>query len=103
MAVVALFAGCGANDAHLNERIALWESKVAAEVPLGTSRADLNRWASANGIAPAAGGAREISGIVETLSADGLVCSKWHILVAVNVDASDRVVSSKISKAGTCL
>ena len=103
MVAVTFVAGCGANDAHLNERIAVWETKVAAEVPPGTSRADLNRWASANGIAQAAVGAREVSGVVETLSADGLVCSKWHILVAVSVDGSDRVASAKVSKAGTCL
>lgn len=96
-----LCAGCG-KDTQIAQRVEAWERQIAAEIPEGTSRAELNRWASAHGFEPVKAKEREFAAVVETIKSGGPVCSEWRILVSVTI-ARDRVGRSKVSQAGNCL
>jgi hypothetical protein len=102
LCVVAI-AGCSHDAPRVDERAATWEKRVAAELPHGAPRSDVEAWAGKNSIVLASDLERKQRATLEVLRGDGLVCSKWHIDLVVTYDSSDRLSVAEVKKLGVCL
>jgi hypothetical protein len=99
---VFLLFGCGPATPSAEERANSWQQRVNSELPIASPRSAVLAWAQKNAVRLSDEGPSRQRGALETLTGDGIVCSKWHISLALSYDASDTLQSAKVEKAGLC-
>ncbi len=102
LSVVAL-VGCAHGSSAVEEHASAWERRVAAELPQGTGRAEVEAWARKNSIVLSNDGPEKQRGVLEILPGDGLVCSKWHTELRLTYDPPEHLRIAKVEKLGVCL
>ncbi|WP_346837031.1 hypothetical protein [Microbulbifer sp. SAOS-129_SWC] len=99
--ILLVLFGCSSNDAVV-EKEHEWRTKLEQFQPIGKTRKELFDWQNKNGVQldsfPHKKGI-----ILESIEGDGLVCSKWNIYLAIDVDSNEKISSYSVSSAGTCL
>jgi hypothetical protein len=94
-------------NAHLEERRAYWEAKVARELPVGTPVSTARAWIAANTAdEPSVGEQdRELATTLEYLPVPGVPfpCSAWMVLLHIEWDGDGRITKPAISTPGMCL
>ncbi|WP_045856724.1 hypothetical protein [Teredinibacter purpureus] len=101
LSVIVSLISCSSSGA-VEERQEFWLQKISEFKPVGKTRSELFEWQKTNDIPlnsfPNKGGV-----ILEVIEGDGLVCSKWHILLSIDVDSNDLISNYSVTSAGTCL
>lgn len=97
---IAMLSGC-ASPESISAAEKKWKAKLVAYQPLGKGKKDLFSWLRENDV-PMNSFPREAI-ILESIAGDGIVCSKWHVLLSVEFNDSENIESYDILSAGTCL
>lgn len=97
---IAVLSGCSSPKSISVAEIR-WKAKLGEFQPIGKGRKDLFSWLRENDV-PMNSFPREAI-ILESIAGASFVCSKWHVLLSVDFNASERIESYNISSAGTCL
>jgi hypothetical protein len=93
--------GCSSTDL-VKVKEQNWRVKLEQFQPVGKTRLELFNWQKENDIPldsfPHKGGV-----ILETVEGDGLVCSKWRVMLLIEIDSNERISTYAVSSTGTCL
>jgi hypothetical protein len=105
--LVALVA-CGSSPALKDERVQVWERKLAQELHVGMSRGEVQAWGDANHLRfheqhwngkTDLAASDQIPGRFSLLTG----CAGWAILIYVFLDDADRMTGSVVHSGSVCL
>jgi hypothetical protein len=101
LSLILISISCSSSGS-VEERQEFWQKKIEAFEPVGKTRSELFDWQINNDVPlnsfPNKGGI-----ILEVIEGDSLVCSKWHILLSIDVDSNNLISNYSVTSAGTCL
>ena len=101
---LCLLAACASAGNNVQERKAYWERTVRLEVPVGTSRDAVVRWATGRSInltyAPES---HELHGPLEYVQVNDWVCKGWSLTLVVTLNSADTIASESVKTYGNCL
>lgn len=96
----AVIVGCSSGEA-VDAKEQEWRARLEQFQPVGKTAGELFSWQLANGVRlnsfPNAGGV-----ILEAVEGDGLFCSTWHVLLSIEVNASNQITEYSVSSAEAC-
>jgi len=100
-------ASCGNNEnLKLDERVQHWKLVLDENVPLGTSKEAIDKWASENSIEFSENPTlMKLFANVEQVPDTGIgfPCSEWNIILEVQLDKNRLSKSNSISTVGSCI
>ncbi len=107
LTIIILLSGCGENtNPLLDERMQYWEVTLESNVTKGASRESIEQWALKNSIEfienPET---KKLYANVETITDSGIgfPCSKWNIILEIQLDENEVSIGHSISSVGTCV
>lgn len=111
--VLLLAAAIAQASSPVSERADYWRQRLAQELPVGTSRGEIQAWVSKNHLTAADRletheliiGLESVPAAKPTglSSASPTVCKGFGISATVKFDAEDRLASARVETAGNCL
>ncbi len=97
---IAVLSGCASTESiSVAER--RWTEKLDKFQPIGKTRKMLLMWLMENNVPINSLPKEEV--ILESITGDGFVCSKWHVLLSVSFNVSENIETYSVSSAGTCI
>ena len=101
---LCLVSACSSSGNKVHERQAYWERTVQAEVPPGTHRDAVLKWAEGRSIRLAySPDSRELRGPLEYVPVNDWVCKGWSLTLEMTLDSADTVASEAVKTYGNCL
>jgi hypothetical protein len=99
-----VLASCASSGNKVQERKAYWERTVRLEIPPGTSKDALNKWATSRSITLAyAADRRELHGPLYYIETNDWVCKGWGLTLVITLDSNETVASETVKTYGHCL
>ena len=97
--VLIMISGC---TNELEVRKAHWEEQLKMFDPVGKEKDSLLNWLSKQDIESHTSKS-DLAAVLEDIEGDGIVCSKWSILLSAKLDNQDFVRSYALETHGHCL
>jgi hypothetical protein len=93
------------------KRTAYWQQKLSRELPVGSSRAAITKWAAANQVGVAENPINgELSMRLEYIPAPKpkfsstlVLCNAWDVMARIKLGAGGELVSTQVTSLGHCL
>ena len=102
--VAFVVSSCATQHNNVNERKLYWENVVHAEIPVGSSYADVERWAGSRQLQLSAGGnPDEVFAGLEYVPVNSHVCMGFGISLHLILDAGRSVSQESVNSFGNCL
>jgi len=101
---VLLTSSCSMQYNHVAERKQYWENVVHAQIPVGTSYEDLQRWANSRQLDLVQGQSADtmIAGL-ESVPVNDLACKGFGISLQLTFDANRSIARETVRSLGDCL
>ena len=101
---VLLVSSCAAHRNNVNERKLYWEGVVHSEIPVGSSYADVERWAKSRQLQLTTGqNPGEVTAGLEYVPVNDSVCKGFGMSLQLTLNAERNVAQELIRSFGNCL
>ena len=101
---LCLVSACSSSGKQVHARQAYWERIVEAEVPIGTHRDAVQKWAANRSIHLAySPDNHELHGPLEYVPVNDWMCKGWSLTLEMTLDSADTVASEAVKTYGNCL
>jgi hypothetical protein len=99
-----LLSSCSTPPNHVAERKRYWENVVHAQIPVGSSYDDVERWASARQLHLVQGqSANTMIAGLESVPVNDRVCKGFGISLQLTFDANRYITQETVNSLGNCI
>ena len=104
LVLVSLLTACATPKNPVHERQAYWQQVLSSEVPLGSDRAAVLKWAEGRSIHLAFSPEHhQLQGSVEYIPLHQLFCNGYSITLELTLAADDTVSRESVKTYGNCV